>query len=50
MEVTAAVIVRKTVDASFYLNAVFLGEVLKNEIVKEGGKGPLRSQTEKILH
>lgn len=47
MEVTALVIVQKTVDASLYLNAVFLGEVLKNEIIKEGKKGPLRSQTEK---
>lgn len=39
MKVTAPVIVQKTVDASFYLNAVFLGEVLKNEIMKEGKKG-----------
>lgn len=36
-----------TVDASFYLNAAFSGEVLKNEIIKEGKRGPLRSQTEK---
>lgn len=47
MEVTTPVIAQKTVDASFYPNKVFLGEVLKNEIIKEGKKGPLRSQTEK---
>lgn len=38
MKVTAPVIVQKTVDASFYLNAVFLGEVLKNEIMKKEKK------------
>lgn len=47
MEVTAPAIIWKTVDASFYLNAAFSGEVLKNEIIKEGKRGPLRSQTGK---
>lgn len=47
MEVTAPVIAQKSIHASFYPNAVFLGEALKNETIKEEKKGPLRSQTEK---
>lgn len=49
MEVTTPVIAQKTVDASFYPNKVFLGEVLKNEIIKEGKKGPLEAKLKNIV-
>lgn len=48
MEVTPPVIVQKTVNLSFYLNAVFLGEVLTNEIIKEGRNYLLEAKLENI--